>query len=288
MVQFDSALDASPLSTALQFWPLVLAAIAFEIAWYVLVRKRAYPWQEMLLSTAIMLARQPMKLLYLVVVAPVAGLAWSLRVATVPLDTWWGVALLFVGVELCYYWAHRAMHMVRWMWASHAVHHSPNAIHLASAYRLGVTDVVSGGWLFYVPLYLIGFHPLAVMAMLGINLFYQFWLHTDLVGKLGPLEWVLNTPSHHRVHHASNATYLDRNFGGVVIVWDRLFGTFAEEHEAIAIKYGLVHPIDTSNPLKLAFFEWMAMARDALGARSWRERLHHLFGRPGTGLPLDR
>jgi sterol desaturase/sphingolipid hydroxylase (fatty acid hydroxylase superfamily) len=284
MLLSEDVPDSSPVSLALQFWPLIVAAITFEIAWYILVRRRAYPWREMALSTAMMLMRQPMKLLYLVVVAPVAGVAWSLRVATVPLDTWWGVALLFVGVELCYYWSHRAMHMVRWMWASHAVHHSPNEIHLASAYRLGVTDIFSGGWLFYVPLYLLGFNPLAVAGMLAINLFYQFWLHTDVVGKLGALEWVLNTPSHHRVHHASNATYLDRNFGGVVIVWDRLFGTFAEEHESIRIKYGLVHPIDTSNPLKLAFFEWIAMARDALAARSWRARLHHLFGRPGAAL----
>ena len=201
------------------------------------------------------------------------------RVATVPLDTWWGVALLFVGVELCYYWSHRAMHMVRWMWTSHAVHHSPNEIHLASAYRLAITDLFSGGWLFYVPLYVGGFHPLAVAAMLAVNLFYQFWLHTDVVGKLGPLEWVLNTPSHHRVHHGANEVYLDRNYGGILIIWDRMFGTF--QVETVRPKYGLTRNIRTFRPTRVAFHEFVDIARDVRAATSWRDKLNYIFRGPG-------
>jgi sterol desaturase/sphingolipid hydroxylase (fatty acid hydroxylase superfamily) len=138
--------------------------------------------------------------------------------------------------------------------------------------------------LFYLPLYLLGLNPLAVGGMLAVNLFYQFWLHTDLVGRLGPLEWVFNTPSHHRVHHASNSEYLDRNYGGILIVWDRLFGTYAEEHPQTRIVYGLVHPVGSMNPFKILFNEWIAIARDVKRARSWRERLTQLFGRPSDSL----
>jgi sterol desaturase/sphingolipid hydroxylase (fatty acid hydroxylase superfamily) len=202
----------------------------------------------------------------------------------VPLNTAWGLGLLFLGTEFAYYWSHRAGHEVRWMWASHAVHHTPEQIHFASAFRLSVTEVISGNWLFYLPLYLLGLSPLAVGGMLAVNLFYQFWLHTDLVGRLGPLEWVFNTPSHHRVHHASNTEYLDRNYGGILIVWDRLFGTYAEEHPQTRIVYGLVHPIGNLNPFKILFNEWIAIARDVKRARCWRERLTQLFGRPGDSL----
>jgi sterol desaturase/sphingolipid hydroxylase (fatty acid hydroxylase superfamily) len=268
----------------LWFYPLILAAILFEISWYPLARNRSYPWREMLTSVATFALRFPARLSRPLVVAPLAFFLWSHRLATVPMSTAWGIGLLFLGTEFAYYWSHRAGHEVRWMWASHAVHHTPEQIHLASAFRLSVTEVISGNWLFYLPLYLVGLSPLAVGAMLAVNLFYQFWLHTDLVGRLGPLEWVFNTPSHHRVHHASNTEYLDRNYGGILIVWDRLFGTYAEEHPQTRIVYGLVHPVGSLNPFKILFNEWIAIARDVKRARSWRERLTQLFGRPGDSL----
>jgi sterol desaturase/sphingolipid hydroxylase (fatty acid hydroxylase superfamily) len=168
------------------------------------------------------------------------------------------------------------------MWASHVVHHTPRQIHLASAFRLGLTAELSGIWLFFAPLPLLGFHPLGVALMLAANLFYQFWLHTDIVGRLGPLEWIFNTPSHHRVHHASNPEYLDKNFGGILIVWDRLFGTFASERPEIPIRYGLTHALDTYNPLLIAFHEWIAMARDVRASRTWCERWRLMFGAPGA------
>ena len=120
--------------------------------------------------------------------------------------------------------------------------------------------------------------------MQAINLSYQFWLHTDLIGRLGPLEWIFNTPAHHRVHHASNAEYLDRNYGGILIVWDRLFDTFAEERPEAPIVYGLAHPIGSLNPLRITFHEWAAIAGDFRRAYSWRARLNPLFGRPGDSL----
>jgi sterol desaturase/sphingolipid hydroxylase (fatty acid hydroxylase superfamily) len=120
--------------------------------------------------------------------------------------------------------------------------------------------------------------------MMTVNLFYQYWLHTDLIGRLGPLEWVLNTPSSHRVHHASNSEYLDRNYGGILIIWDRVFGTYAREKPETPITYGLVHPVGSRNPLTLTFHEWRAMAADVLRARSLREQLRQLFGRPSESL----
>lgn len=268
----------------LWFYPVILIAVLGEIGWYVLVWKRAYPWREMLSSVAVFILRIPMKMLRPLIVLPPGYLVWSHRLTTVPLNTVWGVGLLFLGVEFAYYWMHRSAHEIRWMWASHMVHHTPQHIHFASAFRLGGTEVFSGSWLFYVPLYWLGLNPAAVSAMLAVNLAYQFWLHTDIVGRLGPVEWIFNTPSHHRVHHASNGACLDKNYGGILIVWDRLFGTFAAEEHQPEIVYGLVHPIGTLNPFRIFFHEWIVMAGDFARATSWRARLQQLFGRPGDSL----
>lgn len=276
-----------PRQLLMHHWaiPVALAAIAAEITWYLLVQKRAYPWREMLASVAIRIMHIPLRLVTPLVVAPVAFFVWDHRLATVPLNTTWGVALLFLSEEFAYYWAHRAGHEVRWVWASHVVHHTPEHIHLASAFRLGLTELLSGNWLFRMPLYLLGLNPIAVGAVMAVNLSYQFFLHTDLIGRLGPLEWVFNTPSHHRVHHASNQQYLDRNYGGILIVFDRLFGTFAREEPGVRIVYGLVHPIGSLNPIRIAFHEWIAIARDVWRARSWQERLRLAFGRPSGSAP---
>src|SRR6185437_13755792 len=127
----------------------------------------------------------------------------------------------------------------------------------------------------------LGLNPLAVAGMQALNLSYQFWLHTALIGRLGPFEWLFNTPSHHRVHHASNGAYLDRNYGGVLIIFDRLFGTFVEERDDLPCRYGLVKPLKSYNPLYIAVHEWIAMARDVWNAPSWRARLLHVVGPPG-------
>lgn len=265
----------------LWFFSFVGVSIVLEIVWYLLLTKRSYPWHEMLASAGVYLLRMPAKALRPILVAPLAFFLWSHRVATVPFDGAGGLALLFLSEEFAYYWMHRSAHKIRWMWASHVVHHTPEQIHFASAYRLGVTEFLSGNWLFHLPLYVLGFNPLAVAGMSALNLFYQFWLHTDIVGRLGPFEWIFNTPSHHRVHHASNPEYIDRNYGGILIIWDRIFGTFARENSQTQIVYGLVHPVGSLNPLKLSFHEWIAIGRDVAHAQSWRERFTQLFGRPG-------
>ncbi len=195
------------------------------------------------------------------------------------------LASLFLGSEFFYYWQHRASHRVRWMWATHAVHHSATRLNLTAAIRLGWTGNISGNFLFFLPLAWLGFHPITIVAMLGVNLLYQFFIHTEFVPRLGPLEWVLNTPNHHRVHHASNEECLDRNYGGILIVFDRLFGTFAEAPEHQPLRYGLVGGTPSFNPARIALGEWIAMLRDAGTAQGAGAKLRALFGPPGAQPP---
>lgn len=263
--------------------PLFLLFIALEMLWLRRVRGQAYPWREAGTSAVLALGYKAAGAATPLLIGPIYLAAWDWRVWTLPLDEAWSLAALFLGVEFAYYWFHRCAHECRWLWATHAVHHSPTQLNLSAAYRLGWTAILSGNWLFFLPLILVGFHPGAVAATIGLNLVYQFWLHTEAIGRLPrAVEWLFNTPSHHRVHHARNAAYLDRNYGGVLIVFDRLFGSFAAERAAEPCRYGLVKPVATANPLRLAFHEWIAMAADLRRARSPRDAARVLFGRPGA------
>jgi sterol desaturase/sphingolipid hydroxylase (fatty acid hydroxylase superfamily) len=190
------------------------------------------------------------------------------------------LAALFAATEFAYYWQHRASHRIHWMWATHAVHHSATKLNFTAAIRLGWTGNISGNFLFFLPLAWLGFHPFAVVGMLGVNLFYQFFIHTELVRRLGPLEWILNTPAHHRVHHASNPACLDKNYGGILIVFDRMFGTFAEAPCDEALRYGLVHGAGSYNPVRIALGEWRNMFGDFARATTLRARVRALLGPP--------
>ena len=190
----------------------------------------------------------------------------------------WAWVLLFLAEDFVYYGWHRSSHEVRLLWAAHENHHSSRHYNLTTALRQSWTTPFTTVP-FYVCLPLLGFHPLMVQTQVAVSLLYQFWLHTELVGRLGPLEWAFNTPSHHRVHHGTQAEYLDRNHGGILIVWDRLFGTF--EPERAPVRYGLTKDIDTFAPFRIAFHEWAAMAREAWRAHSLREALGYVFLPPG-------
>ncbi|MBB5518415.1 sterol desaturase family protein [Amphiplicatus metriothermophilus] len=206
--------------------------------------------------------------------------AYEYRLFDIP-NTWQAILLCFVLDDLRYYWWHRISHERRWFWASHVVHHSSQHYNLTTALRQTWTGQILGAVLFKTPLVFLGFHPAMVVFVGGLNLVYQFWIHTEQIGRLGPLEWVFNTPSHHRVHHATNARYIDANYGGTLIVWDRIFGTFVPEDDAEKPRYGIVKNLGSFNPLVISFHEWIAMARDVLSARSPREVLGYLFGPPG-------
>ncbi len=204
---------------------------------------------------------------------------YSHRPFDIPLDTPWAVLLLFFGTEFLFYLYHFAAHNVRWLWATHAVHHTPTQISLSAGIRLGWTGLLSGNFLFFLPMAWLGFHPLAVLAMMAISLAYQFFIHTQLVPDLGPLEWVLNTPRHHQVHHACNPGCVNRNYGGILIVYDRVFGTFAERPKE-DLRYGLATPVDSYNPVYIAFHEWLHIARDVWQSPDWRGRFKAMFGAP--------
>jgi len=262
--------------------PIVAAMIAIEAHYYKPRKHKPYPWKESGLSLLIAIGHGASGIInHAVVLSLIAMLVWKIRIYTMPMNEWWPWALLVVGEEFVYYWYHREAHRVRLMWATHSVHHSPLELTLASAYRLAWTPVLSLSWLFFMPLVLIGFHPVTVFTLVGISLIYQFWLHSTLIPKLGPLEWILNTPSAHRVHHGSNAEYLDKNFGGIVIVFDRLFGTYAAEDDAIPIRYGLVHNVDTVNPLVIVYGQFIDLTRDMIKAPSWIERWRLMIKPPG-------
>ena len=190
----------------------------------------------------------------------------------------WAWVALFFAEDLTYYAFHRSSHEVRWLWAAHENHHSSERYNLSTALRQSWTTPFTTVP-FYVWLPLVGFHPLMVQTQVGISLLYQFWIHTELIGRMGPLERVFNTPSHHRVHHGANVEYLDRNHGGILIVWDRLFGTF--EPERAPVRYGLTKNIRTFSPWRIAFHEWAAMLRQLRDARSLRDAAGYLFAPPG-------
>jgi sterol desaturase/sphingolipid hydroxylase (fatty acid hydroxylase superfamily) len=264
------------------FLPLVIVAAVIEGLVFAL-RGPGYDWRAALASLSDALGREYVVHRYIgySIAVPVIGWAWTHRLTTLPVGAPVAVAGLFLGQEFCYYWFHRASHRIRWFWATHAIHHSSNELNLSAAFRFGWFDRISGSGIFYAPLVWLGFPPVAVFAMLTLNLLYQFMLHATWIPKLGWLEYVLNTPSHHRVHHAANLAYLDANYGGVLIIFDRLFGTFTAERADLPCRYGLVKSLRTSNPVQFNFFEWRALLRDLRQARSWRERALYLFGPPG-------
>jgi len=191
------------------------------------------------------------------------------------------VAAAVIGWDFIYYWNHRYMHTSRYMWAVHEVHHSSERYNLSTALRQPVADAL-GTSIPYGLLCLFGIPPSAVATARGVNLLYQFWIHTEAIDRIGRAEATLNSPSHHRVHHGTNHQYLDRNHGGILIVWDRMFGTFEPEGDHVV--YGLTTNIDTFNPARIAGHEYRDMIRDVASSTGWTERLSYVFRGPGWAI----
>ncbi|HTA63910.1 MAG TPA: sterol desaturase family protein [Xanthomonadaceae bacterium] len=254
--------------------------VIVEWWWRTRVARRGYDGRDARASLAIAAGNLFTGALGALVLGSVFAAASRISPLHWPLRDWRVWLAGFVAVEFMYYWFHRFSHTVRWIWATHAVHHSPEEMTLLSSLRLGWTNLFSFGWVFYLPLVLLGFDPRMLFALLAFDLHYQFFLHTEAVGRLGPLEWVLNTPEHHRVHHASNAEYLDCNYGGVVIVFDRLFGTLREQRADEPIRYGLAHPFASKQPFAIAFGEWKRLFADMKTATGMRNALRIALGRP--------
>lgn len=212
---------------------------------------------------------------------PIVLLAAMLAPISLSASDWWVWVLAIVGADLGYYAQHRMQHRVRLFWAAHSVHHSSQHFNMSTAVRLPwlipgrfLTSVV------YIPLAVVGVPVWVIFLSQAIILLFQYPLHTERIGKLHPaIEFVFNTPSHHRVHHGSNNPYLDKNYGGILIIWDRLFYSYADEVEQV--RYGLTHNIDTYNPIKVNFHEFALMVRDVWRAKSWRARVGYLLRPPG-------
>jgi sterol desaturase/sphingolipid hydroxylase (fatty acid hydroxylase superfamily) len=260
-----------------------LAAIALEAALARLGFLRArYRLRDTLASLGMTLGNIVMNVALAGLVLAGLALAYRVRLFSISAASPWAWLALFFLDDFTYYWFHRASHECRLWWAAHVNHHSSREYNLSTAVRQTWTSLLVGTWLPWLPLALLGFPPLMILTMQSVNLFYQFWVHTEAVRRLPAwYEYLFNTPSNHRVHHASNPRYLDRNYAGVLMLWDRLFGTYVAERDEEPPRYGLVHDIATLNPLRIAFHEWAALWADLRRARSARALAGAILGPPG-------
>lgn len=190
----------------------------------------------------------------------------------------WAWVLIFFANEFVYYWFHRWSHEYRFLWATHVNHHSSEYMNFFTAARTPFMNAIHH-IIFWMPLPLLGMHPGIVLIIETIGFLFAFIQHTEIIPKLGAIEWVVNTPSHHRVHHGSNPQYIDKNYGNTLIIFDRMFGTFEPEQEKV--KYGITKNVGSYNPLRVIFHEWISIFKDAANARSRRERWKFIFGRVG-------
>lgn len=259
---------------------VALGAVLLELVWRVAVASKGYDFRGALSTLAIAVGHRALNGLGALIISPLFALAWRVAPWHWPLHDWRTWVVGFFVVELAYYWDHRFSHEVRWLWANHSVHHTAEQITFLSAVRLGWAHLFSPAWMVYLPVALFGFDPRLIFLLLAIDLRFQFFLHTEAKITLGPLEWVLNTPAHHRVHHASNGPYLDKNYGGALIIYDRLFGTFAKEIPAEPLRYGLAHPVGSNNPLVLALGEWRRLFVDMYRAPGLLAAARIALGRP--------
>jgi sterol desaturase/sphingolipid hydroxylase (fatty acid hydroxylase superfamily) len=270
--------------------PLFVVAMVVEVLW---IRRRPdagrYETRDTLTSLLMGIGNVVSGLLLGFVAWELYHFVWDYRLLDLG-SAWFVVLLCFLLDDLRYYWAHRWGHTARWFWASHVNHHSSQHYNLSTALRQTWTGTLTGLMVLQIPLILLGFHPAMVFFVGGLNLVYQFWIHTEAIERLpAPIEWLFNTPSHHRVHHGRNARYLDANYGGTLIIWDRLFGTFVPELDDEKVDYGLVRNLGTFNPLRVAFHEYAAIWRDVTQrGLSWRQRWQYIAREPGWSHDASR
>jgi sterol desaturase/sphingolipid hydroxylase (fatty acid hydroxylase superfamily) len=262
-------------------WVALVVLTLVEAMLYRRLRGQAFDWKSMLASIAMAGGHKVEGAVAVTLVVFQFRWVAEHRLFDIQMDAWWKTLLLFLTADFFYYWQHRLSHEIRWFWATHSVHHSAEQLTVMANYRHGWTGAATGIALLYLPVVFIGFPPNAALKMLGFIILYQVWVHTELIGRLGWLDLVFNTPSNHRVHHARNEEYLDRNYGGVLMIFDRIFGTYVPEDDKIKIEYGLLGHKGSHNPFVLAFREWGYILRDVKKAKNGRERWGYLIGKPG-------
>ena len=261
--------------------PVFLLAIAVE--WIVGVRRGRNPYRvaDALSSIGLGIMSQLAGVFSKLFAIGLYTVAYEhVALARLPLDAWWVWLGALLVYDLCYYWHHRLGHTVAVLWAAHVVHHQSEDYNLSTALRQTSTGWIAG-WLFYLPMAIAGVPPLVFGTVALIDLLYQFWVHTELVGRLGWFDRWFCAPSNHRVHHAVNDRYLDRNYGGILIVWDRLFGTFQPEDDADPCRYGTRAPLRSWNPLRANLQTYAHLLRDARRTRRWADKLRVFFKHPG-------
>lgn len=260
--------------------PAFVVLIAAEMLWARARAPAAYEPRDTFVSMMLGLGGVVAGVATAGIVLAMANWLYAYRIVTLG-GQWWVWLGCFVLDDLAYYWWHRCAHRVRWFWAAHVNHHSSQHYNLSTALRQPWTGFLSASFAFRLPLVLLGFPPAMVITCGAFNLIYQFWIHTTAIGRLPRwFEALFNTPSHHRVHHAVNPPYLDRNYAGVLIVWDRLFGTFQPERDDLTAHYGLVRQLGTFNLVLAALHEWLAIAAD-LWRAPWRAKPGYLLAPPG-------
>lgn len=209
---------------------------------------------------------------------------WNISPFKIPV-TWWSFVACFIVIDFCNYWAHRVSHEKRFWWATHITHHNSSKYNFSVSFRLGWTQHIK--FIFFIPAILVGFDPFVFFICHQTGVLYQFWIHTEYIKKLpAPIEYIMVTPSHHRVHHASDVHYLDKNYGATFIIWDRMFGTFMEEKEKPT--YGITKPVTSYNPIYLNFHEWVDIVKDLKKAESFKEGYRILFDKPGAEIIKNR
>ena len=271
--------DIDPVALAVPFFILLLT---IEIVWIRMRGRRAghYEWRDTLTSLSMGLGSTIAGLLTGGIYVAAALFVSQFRV----LDfgwVWWAFLACFLLDDLAYYAFHRSAHRVRWFWASHVIHHSSQHYNLSTALRQTWTGTLSLSFIFRLPLFLL-FEPAMVFFVSGVNLVYQFWIHTESVKRFPRwFEYVFNTPSHHRVHHATNPRCLDRNYAGMLIIWDRMFGTFLPEPDDEELRYGIVKNLGSFNPLWVATHEWAGIAKDVWSAPGLKAKWNYLVRPPG-------
>ncbi|MDZ4859854.1 MAG: sterol desaturase family protein [Candidatus Hydrogenedentes bacterium] len=258
--------------------PAFFLLILVEVCLSLLIRRRVYRYTDSINDLSMGIVDQVGgAFLKSIVFAGYLFLFQNYRLFDIPAGSIAAAIGCLAMYDFMYYWAHRSSHDVNIIWGSHIPHHQSEEYNLTVALRQGVFQGCFF-WIFYLPLALIGFHPTLFILMASIDTLYQFWIHTRTIGKLGPLEWVLNTPSHHRVHHAKNPKYIDRNHGGILIIWDRIFGTFMEEEEEPI--YGTATPLRSWNPVWGQVHYWIDLFKLAWSAPRWQDKLLVWVKRP--------
>ena len=264
--------------------PVFFFLIGLELAWSWYKNLKLYRLNDAITNISCGIGQQILGIIFKSAV--LFGYFWlfeNVRFFTIPSSPFWWF-ILFIGVDFCYYWFHRMGHEINAIWVAHVVHHQSEEYNLSVALRQSWFQSFFSS-LFYLPLAILGFDPLITITVIAFNTLYQFWIHTELIGNMGWFEYVFNTPSHHRVHHGSNLKYIDKNHGGTLIIWDRIFGTFQKEEEKVI--YGITSPLNSWNPLWANLHYWKELFKAASKSKGLN-KLKVFFAMPGWSPDDDK